>query len=617
MPRPFSFGNGRGTETQPPKIPLQLSSPASLTSREAFAQAKAVLRQTTRATNPDWYRDALGLDHQWHLVVQGGSRISSALFHRVAGAEPAWLAGPSVQLSVLPTLDQVEAMLDAILANPEFRKARSLGVVVHLADEFATTEILNEVRSSASLAELRDEVLRSPASALGDPSLSNDTTATRLVPYAGATQPPLAATVTLSRTHEPFVDLLRTAGEVRNFPVQVTSLSAPLVFLSIVPAFLQFQAERPHFVLLHYPKFSALAVFNGEANLVQLRALPHRGRPFPGNLGDAVNTALDSLDLHDPVITILPLGDVDPSPLLTQLHATLNQPESAEVRVMRPSADAVAPGVTDLRPEMLVSVPQFASGEVSPGFKQLFTERWALQDFLPLSPEVAALYPSASEMKLLRLSRVMLAVLAFAMVGLLGLGIYSLLGTVNDPSWKHNREDTVALGQRLAKATQDAKEFEHWDNLLQQRSKGWLAMELLTRLFPEDSGVVVKTFKHAARLDSAIKNKKVGFTREWTISGMAQDKAVPLLNQLNGREGMKALFDRVYKATGNASFDVSVPGRNFTVTVDRAKKPGSKSAADSLDAVSQKYPYVFDLKITQMFPSEDPMAITTSALGAK
>ena len=598
---------------------MELSSPASLSSRAAYAQATALLRQTTRATNPDWYRDALELEHQWHIVIQGGSRINSALLRRTAGAESAWTAGPIIHLNALPGMEQVEAMLESILANPEFRKARSLGVVVHLADEFATTEILNEVRSTSSLEELRDEVMRSPSTALGDPSLSNDTTATRLVPYAGASQPPLAATVTLSRTHEPFIELLRMAGEIRNFPVQVTSLSAPLAFLAILPAFLQFQAERPHFVLLHYPKFSTLAVFNGDANLVQLRALPHRGRPFPGNLGDAVNTALDSLDLHDPIITILPLGDIDPSPLITQLHATLNQLETADVRVLRPSAEAVAPGVPELRPEMLVSVPQFASGEVSPGFKQLFAEKWALQDFLPLSSAISALYPTQGDMKLLRMSRLMLAVLAFALVGLLGLGISSLLGTVTDPAWKHDPETTKELGQRLAKATQDAKEFEHWDNLLQERSKGWLAMEFLTRLFPEDCGVMVKSFKHTTRMDSAMKNKKVGFTREWTINGLAEDRALPLLNQLNGREGMKLIFDEVFKETGNASFDVSIPGRNFAVTLQRAKKPvtDAEAAASTTAALRQQYPYVFDLKITQMFPSQDPMAITTNNLGSK
>lgn len=582
----------------------------SLKSRAAYLQALDLLRHTSRASNPDWYREALDLTHQWHLVVHSGNRVHSALFVR-NGDETNWLPGPAVQLTTPPTHEQIDAILDEIQSTPDFRKARSLGVIVHLADEFATTEIIQEPRSPEALRALRDEVLHSPASALGDPSLSNDSTSTRLIPYAGAARAPMAATVSLSRVHDYFLGALRAAGDNRNFPVRAIAVSAPIAFLSILPAFLQFQAGRPQFVLLHYARFSALAVFNGESNLLQLRALPHRGRSFPGNLGDAINTALDSLDLHDPVITILPLGDTDPSPLLTQLHATLNQPDQAETHILRPAVDALAPGVPDLRPEMLISVPQFASGEVSPGFKQLFAERWALQDFLPEHEETKSLYPTASEMKLLAFSRVALALIAFGLVGLLGLGIFSLVKTVNDPASKHNPADTIAIQERLSKAGREVKEFEHWNTLLQPRANAWTSMELLARVFPEDSGVLVGNFRHSNRLDSTIKNFRVGFTREWIIDGVAEEKAVALLNHLNGREGMKTLFEDLHKATGNPTFDMSKPGRAMVAQMDRSRNPAYVADPSLPVGDRRRFPYVFSLKITQVFPSEDPMAITT------
>jgi hypothetical protein len=543
-------------------------------------------------------------------VVHGGNRVQSVLLVR-DGEEAAWLPGPPVQLTTPPTHEQMDAILDEILSMPDFRKARSLGVVVHLADEFATTEIIQEPRSPEAMRELRDEVRLNPATALGDPSLSNDSTSTRLIPYAGAVRAPMAATVSISRAHDYFFTTLRAAGDSRNFPIRAIATSAPMAFLSILPAFLQFQAGKPQFVLLHYSRFSALAVFNTESNLLQLRALPHRGRSFPGNLGDAINTALDSLDLHDPVITILPLGDTDPSPLLTQLHATLNQPEQAETHILRPAVDSLAPGVPDLRPEMLISIPQFASGDVSPGFHQLFTERWALQDFLPEHEEVKALYPTASEMKMLALSRVALAVTAFGLVGLLALGIFSMVKTVNDPAWRHDTSSTALVQERLAKAGREAKEFEHWDNLLQPRAKAWTSMELLARLFPENSGVLVEAFKHSSRLDNTIKSFRLGFTREWVIDGVAEEKAVAMLNHLNGREGMRALFDELHKATGNPSFDLSLPGRAVVAQMDRSKNPAHVEDPGLPLSDRRRFPYVFSLKITQVFPSEDPMAITT------
>ena len=596
---------------------MELAPPESLKSREVFAQANALLRHTSRASNPDWYREALDLDHQWHLVVLGGHRISSALMVR-DDQEVTWSQGPALHLTTTPTAEQVDAFIEEILTtNPDFKKARSLGVVLHLGDEFATTEILADVRSPSALEELRDEVIASPATALGDPSISNETTSTRLIPYAGAQTPPLASTITLSRTHEVFVDTLRIVGETRNLPIQVSTVSAPMAFLAILPAFFQFQEARPQFVLLHYPKFSCLAVFNTESNLVQLRSLPHRGRSFPSNLGDAVNTALDSLDLHNPVVTILPLGDADPSPLITQLHATLNNPDQAEVHILRPSVESLAPGIADMRPEMLISAPQFASNEVSPGFKQLYGERWAIQNFLPQLPAVAALYPSQGDMKLLRMSRVAAIVMVLILLGLAALAISTVLRTTSDPSWSHDANLTKALQANLTKSQKDATEFDHWENLLQERSKGWTSMEVLTRLFPENSGVKVENYKQTTRLDALVKGKKVGFTREWQIRGLATNDAAPLLNKLNGREGIGEIFTALHAATNNESFNMNVPGRNLIVSVERSRNTSYEKGPGIPAGDKRRYPFTFSMKITQSFGADDPMALKSTALNAK
>jgi hypothetical protein len=327
-----------------------------------------------------------------------------------------------------------------------------------------------------------------------------------------------------------------------------------------------------------------------------------------------VNTALDALDLQSPVITILPLGDADPSPLLTQLHATLNKPEQAELHILRPAVDSLAPEVPDLRPEMLVSVPQFASGEVSPGFKQLFQERWALQDFMPVPDEIQALYPTAADMRLLAVGRGMLAVLAFGLVGLVAFAMFSILRTVSDPAWRHDPADTMVMQDRLMKVQREVEELEHWENLLQERSNGWTGMELLARLFPEDAGVKVSNFKQTTRLDAVIKNNRVGFTREWFVRGLASSQAIPLLNKLNGREGISAVFDDMLKATGNGSFNASVPGRNLVVLMERSKNPAYVKEAGMARNDDRKFFYVFDLKITQTFGPEDPMAVSTKAL---
>ena len=590
---------------------IELSNPHTLGSLAAFRQAVGLLRQTSRAGNTDWYRQALDLDLQWHVVVLGTNRVHSVL---LSVSENVWLPGPKLSFAGPVTAEALDAALDEILAQQPFRKGKSLGVILHVADEFATTEILSEFKSVSSLEQLREEVLHTPATVLGDPSLSPETTSTRVIPYAGAQRPPLASTVTLSRQHEVVAATLRALGEERNFPVMVQTVSAPLALLAVLPAFLPLTDGRPHFVLLHYNRFSALAVFNGEGNLLQLRALPHRGRLFPSNLGDAINTALDALDLTAPAINILPLGEADPSPLLTQLHATLNQPEAAEMRLLRPAVDAIAPEVPDLRPEMLVAVPQYASSEVSPGFKQLYGERWALQDFFPVPEETTSLYPTQTDMRLLRFGRVLLALLAFSLVGVIGYGIFAFVKMVSNPAYRHNPESTAKMNDRMVEAGKNIAEFQHWDNLLQERSKGWLAMELLVRLFPEDSGIMVTKYTHNVRLDAVVKDNKAGFNREWSISGFANNAALPLLANLNSREGMNAIFKDMKLATGNEGFNTEVPGRNLVVSLERAKNSLYAPAPGMPKSDKRVYPYSFELKISQSFGSADPMAIGTKAL---
>jgi hypothetical protein len=588
---------------------IELAQPKTLGSRAVFRQAVGLLRQTNRAGNPDWYRSALELDHQWHVVVLGTSRFASAL-HVVSSGQ--WLAGPRVNIGAAATREQLDAALDEILAQQPFRKGRSLGVIVHLGDEFATTEILAEVKSASALLQLREEILHTPATVLGDPSLTPETTSTRLIPYAGAQRPPLASTVTLSRQHEPAMEMLRSLGEERNLPVIVETLSAPLAAITVMPAFLPLTDGRPHFILLNYNRFSCLSVFNGEGNLLQLRALPHRGRLYPSNLGDAINTAVEALDLPAPAIHILPMGEADPSPLLTQLHATLNNPGDCEMRVMRPALESVAPDLPDLRPEMLVAVPQFSSAGISASFKQLCGERWALQDFFPVPEDIAALYPGRNDMRLLSVGRVLLAVLAFAFVGVVGFAALSLARQVGDPAYSHQPQSTVEMQARKNALARELTEFKHWDNLLQERSKAWLNLEILARLFPEDSGVIVANANYSTRLEATVKNGRVGFTREWVLTGFAKAAAQATLDRLSSRDGLEAAFAELADLTGNQSFQ-ALPGRSLLGSLERGRNNAYKPAPGQRRDAKEAYPLAFTLKITQSFPAEDPMAIGTAA----
>jgi len=591
---------------------LDLKPPTSLGARAAYAQAKLLGQKTSRASNKDWYREALDLDYQWHLVVVSGSRVSSVVFHRPTGQ---WSQGPRIYLSNPPTKTMVEAAVEEILAQGSgMPKPRSIGVVIHMGDELATTEVLAECRTPEQIAAMGRELIFSPATALGDPSINPETTSTRLLPYAGAQEAPHATSITLSHAHTQFISTLREVSEERNLPIRTCTLSAPLAFLSILPAFLSHEDPRPRFILLHYLKFSALAVLDAPGNLLQFRALPHRGRLHPSNLGDAINTAIDALDLRAPAVYIFPMSEVDPSPLLTQLQTTLTRPEETEMQILRPALDGIAPEAPDLRPEMLVAVRDYDSSSISVGYAQLYGQRWALQDFLPIPVEQQALYPSQGEMSLLRAARLLMPLLAFGIIALLAMNLFRVVSVVGDPAWQHDPEDNARAQQELTELQRQLTSYNHWNNLLQGRSQGWLAMEVLSRLFPEESGVRVSDFNYSAKLENTRKADRTGILREWDIRGHADEDALPLLSRLGSREGMAEIFNQLAAATGNGSFNTTSTGRNLIVSLQREANPGyiDGSRLDRNDPAT--FRYTFSLKITQSFPSEDPMGISSKSL---
>ena len=57
-------------------------------------------------------------------------------------------------------------------------------------------------------------------------------------------------------------------------------------------------------------------------------------------------------------------------------------------------------------------------------------------------------------------------------------------------------------------------------------------MEAVARLFPAKSGILLKTFNHTVRPDSAPGQAKVGFVKDWTITGLVRDEALGLPEHL-------------------------------------------------------------------------------------
>ena len=578
--------------------------PASLNALQLFSQACTILRHTTRASNPAWYQNAFELPFQLHIRPDG-PQICAFYFDR---KKDEWSRGPSLTEEILSDPSKLDPILAEILRQARASKTGSLGVILHIADEFATTELKPEFDSPASLADLRDAAIANPASILEDSSILATQASWRVIPYSAAGSEVIGTTVTLTRQYASLLESLRQTGDAANFPIITHALSAPLVALMGLAHILDSTPGKCFVAILQYPWFTALAFFNEHADLRLIRTLQHRGTHKPTQFRNALATTSASLEFVDPDLFVLPLGQTIDTTLEATLRTGFSNCRIEILQLPRPES------IPTWCPELPITAqPANAPPRVtSHTFTILGEDRWALQDFLPTPKEIVDIYPSRSDMHLLRVLRfIRVALFAIAVLCL----AYVTMGMIElgrREGWKFDpaKADTIKL--KLSKLTTERQKVDHWNNLLEVRSKAWCAMEAFARLFPENGGLLAKTYSHAARPDSAPGQTRVGFVKEWKITGYARDEAIETLNTLNTREGIAAYFNEIARVTGNSAYSPNTGNRNVTVNIRTQENNIFKSVPieENNAADESTYPFTFDLTITQRFEATDPMAIT-------
>ena len=176
-----------------------------------------------------------------------------------------------------------------------------------------------------------------------------------------------------------------------------------------------------------------------------------------------------------------------------------------------------------------------------------------MQNFLPTPKEVVEVFPSRSEMRLLRilrLARVAVFAIAVLCIAYFAFGVGSL---IRRPEWSFDPAQAEVTKGRLGKLSIERKKADHWNNLLDDRSKAWANMESFSRMFPETGGMLVKSYTHSAKPENTPGKATVGLIKEWKIAGYARDEALDYLNTINTREGISAHFSEIARITGNSS----------------------------------------------------------------
>jgi hypothetical protein len=578
--------------------------PASLNPFQQFRQACSILRNTSRASNPAWYQDALELDFQLHIRPDGPG-IATFYFDR---KHDTWSGGPSLSEEIISDSARLGAVIAEILKTTRSKGAVSLGLVLHIADEFATTELKPELDNPGAIPDLRYAAVNDPASILDDSSIIASQASWRVLPYPAGGSEVIGTTVTLSRQHSDLLAALRDAGERQNFPIITQALSAPLVAIMGLCQTVKPTPEKPFVAILQYSWFTVLAFFNEHSDLRLVRTLQHRGVRRVGNLRNALNTTNASLEFLDPDLFLIPLGESVDTTLEATLHTGF---PNSRVEIIQTPAPA---GIPAWCPEPCISVNPAAlpnPAVSSHTFTILREEKWALQDFLPTPREIVEIYPSRSEMRLLRVLRLSRVALFAITVICLAYFVLGAVDLVRRPEWAFNPTEADAIKKRLGMLTSAQQKVDHWANLLQDRSKAWTAMESLSRMFPENGGMLVKNFNHSVKPDNTPGQAKTGFVKEWKITGYARDEALEYLNTLNTREGISAHFSEIARATANPAYDPGTGNRSITVNVRTQENPAFKPTPPEESIVSDEstYPFTFDLTITQRFEATDPLAV--------
>jgi len=604
---------------------MRLVHPSALSSFAKYRQVRALLRQTNRASNSDWYRGPLSLDSQLHVFLSD-TEFDQWVLH-VGSEKKCKLLEPLGEGEWINT-EAVHKWLQALLEAELPKKSNSLGIVIHLANDFALTELASNFNDAESLKAARDDIHYNPADVLRDRTLNPEERSFRLFPYAGVGgNVPAGVAVSTNRRYQALIQAFRDGGEALNFPVIVEALSAPLVSLSNIPKVITPPAERSFVCVLQYTNFSLLSFFSHAGNLMQLRTLRHRGKDYPPNIVSALSTMSSALGLANASYHILPLAGraasknlreiiFEQAPEMKPAEARMGLKLTDDGKHVRPEIAGFLPSEEEEKASLspatkLTSAVSLtrkwvlqASGEggvdieKSTTFKSLTEDGWHLQDFMPPSREEIEILPNQSDIKLYKIGAILKKMAALFVIGFLGFTLFSAFRAQKDPAWVSNPTPLQVEKTTLAERV---KSYQVYDDLFKDRSKAWSSIELVSVMFPHPKVIKLDTIDYSFKPSGGKGNGKGegDLLREWVIGGEARRSAIRDLSALNSKEELVKIFEKVAGLTKDSSFNmIGLDSRDVEVDMETSTLP-SKQDSD--------FDIGFRLRLTQIFKKEDSL----------
>lgn len=601
-------------------LPLNASPP------KLYGQGRRIIKETSRASNPDWYKSARELDLQWHIWVSSVGNESS-VFNRITGE---WWAGPGIpKVSLMPAkegerprLDDQsrnaihEALRNIISSSAYGIKPKSVGVCFHLVDEIRIRDLAPEFSSDPDFETLNELLKAAPQIALGDDSLDDESGAWRLCPLVGAkTDSRQSIATRVSSRFKLIVDELNIYGEVRNIPVIVNTFSGAVEAVAALPLII----EDPDYLsntvyMLQYEHMTLVCTTGEKGELQMIRPLLHRNTNHlaPTEIMDVVTQSAALNNIKEPRLAFLSLNGMPEEHVEKVLQIYRQNHPETEIKITDVSQSPLVAKIPGKRLELAIATIDLS--QVTPKDHPLeeLQKRWAFADFYSPTKEVSNRMPTRGDLRMLKfaaLARTFLIVCLLGFIGWTGMDIFSKM---RSESWKLDSTEAQAMDLKVAKLGKEKKELDHWENLLTKRSEGWLAMQALLELFPDDGGVIVKAASYQAEATLETDNR-VGMSRNWSISGYANPEVAKNLATIGSRTRVAELLNRI--ADENQADYLKVDGDTRSLEVNLQQRQGTMPSSSTFPAkVARHFRTTFDLRIGQGLSAKDDLALSTKPL---
>lgn len=605
-----------------------ISDPNELQQHELFHQARLVASQTSRSHDANWYKSPDELLWQWHLWFDGGREVISVVFDR---ASRAWTTGPPVPLVSLTTDEGVDDILALLLSSAEFfrEKPKALGVVLHVADEFGLAELAKRSEQfgdeGGDLQILRYCLRDDPCEVLANKDVSLELNTWCPLPITGASPgAEHCVAVSLSRNREGFLKKLIAGGEDRGVPVRVSVACATVEAFAALP-WLKPRLDGACLVAVCYHKFTAVFALNQSGELCAVRSFSHRaGLLYPSSFGDvlwnmslgAEMTSLDVLVISDKKTVLQSVAQE-----LETFSASRQQVHFELLCLEDQAALELLPGH---RPELMIYDSAGLEQLLKAGpplvrsdtFKELLAT-WAKQNFMNTG-RLDELYPTRQDLRLLRLSKWFTNMLLLSVVGMFFYGVISFYDAMGKPSWVLTQEQVRQTESKHKKLIEEKRQMDLAESFLKPRSRGWVNMELLLQLFPEESGVRLESFNYnietsrtASANPKAVQQTFAGLNRTWKLKGLAKAQSLQALNNLNSQEGLSEFFKRISTLTGEKALNPQ-PSRQFDISLTQGRNAQFNPQASAAEIASEptvSFPFSFEATITQAISEKDDFAL--------